>query len=100
ASAEQSNIATKQIAETIQSVAVGMDQQVRNVDDTSKTLHEMSAGIQQIAVNTQNLSTVSVDTAEKANEGGKSIQTAVDQMQSINETFDSLSESIKELGSR
>src|SRR5690606_16791395 len=100
ASSEQTNEATKQIAETIQQVASGVDQQVKSVEETSQTVTEMSTGVQQISKNTQVVSASVVDTVEKASEGGESIRIAVNQMNSINQTFKDLSENIKGLGNR
>lgn len=100
ASAEQSNYATKQIAETMQGVAVGIDKQVHSVEETSETINEMTIGIQQIANNAQNVSAQSYEASEKAANGGQSIKSAVQQMNSINSTFNELAEVIKGLGIR
>jgi len=100
ASSEQSNIASKQIANTTQEAAMNLEQQVRSTVETAKTIDEMSNGIQQIADNAQMVSTTAVEASEKASEGGKSIQTAVEQMNSIQQTFDGLSNIVRELGSR
>lgn len=100
ASSEQTKDATSQIAATMQQVASGVDKQVQSVEETSRTVNEMSIGIGQIAGNAQMVSASVIGTAEKASEGGESIRTAVDQMNSINHTFNELSEVIKGLGNR
>ncbi|MCH1624125.1 methyl-accepting chemotaxis protein [Ferdinandcohnia quinoae] len=100
ASAGQSNDATKQIAETMQTVAIGVDKQVLSVEETSQAITEMSIGVQQIANSAQAVSETAIEATIRASEGGQSIQTAIEQMNSINQTFNSLSEVIKGLGVR
>jgi len=100
ASAEQNNHATEQIAETMQMVAAGVDKQVQIVEETSETINELAIGVQQIAKNAQKASCSSIDASEKALEGDQSINTAVTQMNSINETVEKLSVIIRGLGAR
>lgn len=98
--ADETSRATEQIAVTIQEVATGSDRQLQSVEETSQTIHELSAGVHQIAASTQHLSASAGDTSEKAVEGDRLITKAVNQMESIHQTFDGLSESIKGLGER
>lgn len=100
ASAEQTSKATEQIATTIQEIALGSESQVRGVEETSTALSEVSTGIQQIAVNANIVSTSAIQTSEKSVEGNQAIQTAVKQMNSINQTVTGLSEMIKGLSER
>ncbi|EZP78140.1 methyl-accepting chemotaxis sensory transducer [Parageobacillus genomosp. 1] len=100
ASAEQTSKATEQIALTIQSVAAGVEKQVQSVEETSETIDQMSDGIQKISERAQNVSTIAMQTSEKASEGGKTIQTAVTQMNTVNNTVERLAEIVKGLGDR
>lgn len=100
ASSEQSNHASKQIADTIQSVAGGVEKQVENVERTAQTINEISIGIQHVSKNTQTVSTTAIEATEKAAGGRETIKTAVQQMNSINHTFNELSEVVKGLGAR
>jgi methyl-accepting chemotaxis protein len=100
ASAEQTSKATEQIAVTMQDVTVGVEKQVHSVEETSETIQEMSRGVQHIAERAQSVATIAGSASEKALEGGKTIQTAVDQMNSINETVTSLANVVKGLGER
>lgn len=97
ASAEQNSKATEQIAYTTQEVAEGSEKQVRSVEDTSKVINEMSDGVRQIAANSQNANFAAVHASELALEGNKAIQTAVKQMNSINNTVSGLAELVKGL---
>jgi methyl-accepting chemotaxis protein len=100
ASAEQTSKATEQIALTIQNVAAGVEKQVKSVEETSETIDQMSEGIQKISERAQNVSAIATQTSEKASEGGKTIQTAVTQMNTVNNTVERLAGIVKGLGDR
>ncbi|HHY73307.1 MAG TPA: methyl-accepting chemotaxis protein [Bacillus bacterium] len=100
ASAEQTGKATEQIAATMQEMATGAEKQVRKVEDTSAALNEVSTGIQHIATNANIVSTSAIETSDKAAEGNLALQTAVKQMNSINQTVMGLSEMIRGLSER
>ncbi|WP_138756493.1 methyl-accepting chemotaxis protein [Paenibacillus sinopodophylli] len=100
ASAEQTSLSTEQIATTIQDVAAGVDRQVTLTQEGFQTINEMSIGFQQIAASTQNVSAKAAEASEKAISGNASIQTAVVQMNTINDTVVGLSEVIGELGGK
>jgi methyl-accepting chemotaxis protein len=100
ASAEQTSKATELIASTMQDVATGTENQVHSAERTSQTVNEMSIGIQQISSNSQNVSATAIQALDKAGEGNESIQIAVKQMNSINETVTNLSQVISGLGER
>jgi methyl-accepting chemotaxis protein len=100
ASAEQTSKATEQIAFTIQNVASGVEKQVQSVEKTAETIDQMSEGIQKISERAQNVSAIALQTSEKASEGGKTIQTAVAQMNTVNHTVERLAGIVKGLGDR
>ncbi|WP_062107371.1 methyl-accepting chemotaxis protein [Bacillus niameyensis] len=100
ASAEQSSQASEQITVTMQELAKGVDKEVQSIVETSQTINEISIGIQQIASSAQTVSSSSIDTFEKAEEGGHVIRTAIEQMTSISQTVNGLGKSIKNLGER
>jgi len=100
ASADQTNKATEAINVAIQEAAVGTENQVKSVTGGSQAVHELSIGAQQIAENVQTVSHLAVETLDKSLSGNKAVFTAVEQMKSIQETMDSLSKVIKELGQR
>lgn len=100
ASAEQTSKATEQIALTIQDVAAGVEKQVQSVEETSEKIEQMSEGIQQISERAQNVSAIAMQTSEKASEGVKTVQTAVAQMNTVNDTVERLAGVVKGLGNR
>jgi methyl-accepting chemotaxis protein len=100
ASAEQTSKASEQITVTIQEVASGVDKQFKSVEETSQTINEMATGVHQIASNSQIVSSTALEASEKATQGGQSIQTALKQMNSINESVHGLAGVIDGLGER
>jgi methyl-accepting chemotaxis protein len=100
AGAVQTNQATEQISSSIQKVAEGTEHQVQSVMACVQAVNEMSAGVQQIAVNAQNVTDVVIATADRSLEGNHAIQSAVQQMQSINNTMEDLTRVITGLGER
>lgn len=100
ASTQQISSATEQIASTIQNVAMDVEKEFNHVENTTTTINEMSIGIEQIANHAQHVSEAVTVTYEKASGGGHAIQTAIEQMDSINETVNSLANTIEALGER
>lgn len=100
ASAEQTGKATEQIAHTVQEVASGTDKQMQSVEESSRTISELAVGVQKIADNAQYVTTSATETSERAEEGAKNIQLAIEQMNAINSTFGELSGTVKSLGER
>lgn len=100
ASSEQIRCATEQIALTMEKVAVGSDKQTRNIDESAKTINELSVGVQHIATNAETVTSAAIQASEIASEGNQTIQTTVDQMNSINRTVGGLAQAVKGLGER
>lgn len=100
ASAEESKKASGEIAQTIQDVAVGADQQVEETKEGKEIVEEMASSIQLIASNTQDITSNAIGTSQKALEGNEAIQSTIDQMNSINETVAKLSMVVEGLGTR
>jgi methyl-accepting chemotaxis protein len=100
ASAEQTSKATEQITLIMQDVASGVEKQVKSVEDTTQMATEMAAGVQQIATNASHVSATAVHASETALEGNRSIQSAVQQMNSINRSVQDLANVVKGLGER
>lgn len=100
ANSEETTRATELIANTMEEMASGSEHQLRQVSDTTTTMNELADGVQQIAHNAQSVSETAADAIEKAASGNDSIRQAVDQMGSINTTFDGLSGVIQGLGRR
>jgi methyl-accepting chemotaxis protein len=100
ASSEQNNSATEQVAHAIQQVAAGMDKQTDMSMDSTQTVREMSAGIQSIMENAQNVSKTSVEAAEAVSGGEGAITLSIQQMENINESVNDLGSVINTLGER
>ena len=100
ASAQQSAQVTTQVATAISEVAAGSGKQLSAIDDTSAVVEQMSAGIQQVAANTNNVAGTSDKTAVAAQEGNQAIETAVKQMNTIEQTVSKSATVVEKLGER
>ncbi len=100
ASSEQSAQAANQIASSITGVANGATEQLTAANESSAVVEQMSAGIQQVAANTNQVAEQSARAAEKANEGDKAIEKAVNQMAHIEDTVNSSAKVVAKLGER
>ncbi|WP_245867858.1 Methyl-accepting chemotaxis protein McpB [Sporomusa silvacetica DSM 10669] len=100
ASADQSTQAANQVAGSISDVSKGMDEQLTVANDTSAVVQQMSASIQQIAANISEVAAQSAQAATKANAGNKSVDKAVSQMASIEQTVLSSAGVVANLGER
>lgn len=100
ATSEQASHASSRIAETMQQVSSDAGHGFNHLEDASKTINELSAGVQHIADRAHIVSNTASDAFERASEGGQTIQSAVSQMSSIQGTVEGLAEQIHGLGER
>lgn len=100
ASSEQTSKATEQIAQTIQEMAAGTERQSQNVEESHQEVEEMATDIGQIATRAQSVSATAISTSELATSGNRTIQLAVTQMTSVEETMERLSQLMNGLGER
>ncbi|MEN6412506.1 MAG: methyl-accepting chemotaxis protein [Veillonellales bacterium] len=100
ASSEQSAQAANQIATSITDVAKGAEEQLAASNDTSAVVEQLSASIQQVAANTNEVAGQSAQAADKAIEGNKAVDEAVNQMTSIEQTVTASAEVVTLLGER
>ena len=100
ASSEQSSQAVNQVAAAISGVAEGATKQLTAANDASAVVEQMSAGIQQIAANTNQVATHSAQASDKAKEGDVSVNKAVSQMASIEQTVNNSAQVVAKLGER
>ncbi|MBU8769063.1 methyl-accepting chemotaxis protein [Cytobacillus oceanisediminis] len=98
--AQQTNMATSHIAEVIEEVAAGADNQVKGVGTASHVIMQMSESLTQVAANSEQVTEQINDSLEKANHGSASISTAACQMNSIHVNVQDLSKVVKGLGQR
>ncbi|MBU2703262.1 methyl-accepting chemotaxis protein [Sporomusaceae bacterium BoRhaA] len=100
ASAEQSAQAANQVAGSISDVAQGAEKQLNAVNETSSVVEQMSAGIQQVAASANQVASNSSQAAEKATDGDKSVDKAVNQMAHIEQTVNNSAQVVAKLGER
>lgn len=100
ASASQTSQATEHITASIQELAVGSEEQMREAKKSSQVINAVASEIEHISVDVQDLATQSTESAEKSNEGNVIIQQAVSQMSSINQLVDSLAGGMRGLSER
>lgn len=96
----QANQAAESVISTIQEVAAGSENQVHLVEQSSRAIHDMASGMEQIAAYIQGVSSVAGQAADKASEGTLEIQAAGMQMNSLSHKVKELSHRIQGLGER
>ncbi len=82
-SAEQTQSASDQIAQSISDIAAGSENESRASQDSVNNLEEIYKGMEQISNNVQSVTNYSMATYKKAEEGDKTISTAIDKMKDI-----------------
>jgi methyl-accepting chemotaxis protein len=100
ASADQSAQAANQVAESITGVANDAEKQLSVASDTSAVMQQMSASIQQIAANANEVAGQTAHATDRAREGNKSVDKAVNQMASIEQTVTNSAQVVSKLGER
>ncbi len=98
AGAGESSAATQQVALAVQETASGADKQAHRVEQNAQTVSEMTQSMEQIADNANRASTSAVDALHVASNGSRSIESAVEHMNSIHHTVNELADSIRGLG--
>lgn len=100
ASAEQSSQTASQVTGTIIEVAQGAERQLRCVHNVSTTVQQMSTDIQHIVANNMTAGSTAEKAATAATEGIGAIETAIDQMDSIEKTVNISALVVMKLGER
>ncbi|MGX9136520.1 methyl-accepting chemotaxis protein [Rummeliibacillus sp. JY-2-4R] len=100
ASASQNIAASQQIAAAMQQVTIGTENQTVGIEQNAVSVEEVSIGITAIAEDASQVSNLSVQATQQAEEGGKSIQHTVSQMDSIHQSVTQSDTKIKSLYDR
>lgn len=100
ANALQTRSAAEQVASITEEVSHATEKQLQNIQESAHSVREISTGIQQIAVNAQNVTYAATEASDKTEQGNIAILSAIDQMNSINETVNSLAKIIHMLRER
>ncbi|MGO5064665.1 MULTISPECIES: methyl-accepting chemotaxis protein [unclassified Clostridium] len=82
-SAEQTQSASDQIAQSISDIAAGSENESRASQDSVNNLEEIYKGMEQISNNVQSVTNYSIATYKKAEEGDKTVSTAINKMKDI-----------------
>lgn len=98
ANTEQANHTCEQISATVQEFSVGMDMQVRNVNESFKSINDMTDRVQFIAAQSQNVSNEAVRTSVISVEGNEVVQHAIRNMNSMQASIEELAGLIHHLG--
>jgi len=99
-SAEETMMSSKQIADMIEDVSHGTDQQTRVAETSSELLKEMTSGIERITTSISDVSQSSTEAADKALKGNQSIDNSISQMHQIQAVVQLSSETISSLKNR
>ncbi|MFC7060922.1 methyl-accepting chemotaxis protein [Halobacillus seohaensis] len=97
ANAEENSSAAEQVTIAIQDVAAGSDKQLENVNESSSSIHHISQDIQSISHHVKDLSTSSSEAANISESGEQLIQSALQQMEEINDNSDVTNRTIQVL---
>jgi methyl-accepting chemotaxis protein len=100
ASSDQSAQAVSQVASSITEVAYATEKQQSAVDNMRQTVEALSNGIEHAAGNSNSVAHTAERTAISAEEGGKAIESAIQQMNTIETTVLKSSEVVTKLGER
>lgn len=100
ASAEQSAQVSTQVAMSITKVAEGSDKQVMALDQVTEKVEQIVENINTLTQNTGDVAAHSDDTAIQAMKGNQAVQTAVEQMNSIEQAVGISAQVIEGLGER
>lgn len=100
ASSHESAQASNQVAGSITDIAHGAEQQLKTVKNASAVVENMSISIHHVTVEANQALAKSSQAAEKAKESGVSIDKAVNQMELIEQTVNTSSKVVANLGER
>ncbi len=100
ASAEQTSNATAHIAETVQEVSLGSEQQVKNVNNSSLIITDMFQGVMKISESAETATASTSNAAGAARKGNEVLQSTIHQMNSIGSTINMLTNLVKGLEAR
>ncbi|QQE78724.1 methyl-accepting chemotaxis protein [Alicyclobacillus sp. SO9] len=97
ASAEETTRATNQVAASAQEVADGAETQVQGAEESAHAMNEVAAGVQRIAETSSSVAHSAVGVSKSAETGERSLQQAVQQMQSIHAAVQTSSQQLEQL---
>ena len=96
--AEQNTAATELISSSIQEIASSMDDQSNNILESQKVAEGMVKSIHEMSVMANDVTQTAQSTKRAVDEGNKSIETTINQMESIKQNTLELATNIQGLG--
>lgn len=96
--AEQNTAATELISSSIQEIASSMDDQSNNILESQKVAEGMVNSIHEMSVMANDVTQTAQSTKQAVDEGNKSIETTINQMESIKQNTLELATNIQGLG--
>jgi len=100
ASAEQSTQVNSHVAQTVTALAQGVQNQSKDINATAVVSAQLSANIQQISASILAVNTISDRATNAANDGGKAVVAAVNQMANIEVAVSNSAQVVSNLGGR
>lgn len=100
ANADQTSLATEQVAIAIQEVASSADTQTTNANKNAESLNELSKAILHVAEISSTVTDLSQHATIQADEGGKAVQDTKEQMNSIHQSVSESNTKIQTLHNR
>ncbi|MFH1453813.1 MAG: methyl-accepting chemotaxis protein [Armatimonadota bacterium] len=100
ATAQAMNATIEEAASTVQQIAKGAEIQAQKVEESTKVIEGMSLSINSVAENSAKASSASDQSVSSAQSGGKAAKDAVEKMGAINNSVESSSVVVKQLGER
>jgi methyl-accepting chemotaxis protein len=96
----QSRNANEEIILAVKEIALGADTQVESITDTSRSMNIMTASVQQISANSQEVGSASMETTEIARIGKEIIDESMTKIEAVNETVHKSAEIVLTLGDK
>ena len=96
--AEQNTAATELISSSIQEIASSMDDQSNNILESQRVAEDMVNSIHEMSVMANDVTQTAQSTKQAVDEGNKSIETTINQMESIKQNTLELATNIQGLG--
>ncbi|AFM43069.1 methyl-accepting chemotaxis protein [Desulfosporosinus acidiphilus SJ4] len=94
---EQSALASSQIAAAIEKVSSGSEKQVSAIADTVSAIEQLSASTQQVAASSNDISLLTVQTAQTTDNGQEAINKVIAQMDSIHNKTELVQQCVQKL---
>ncbi len=99
-SIEETNEASRSIAESVQQIAIGMETQAHNLEQSSKAMGEMAEGIGRIADTSSGAYEASVRSELEAKQGHERIGQSIGDMQAVQASIDGIAAVMDTLNQR